>query len=206
MSRTPQVEQVIRAVRSMLMIVILTFGSVYLIGGRIFPPHGNPLVYSLAMSWLISMTIAFASSAIFFRVNPTLFSLARWEKQGEIYDRAGLRAFQWVLLHSPLGWINPKLHLGASRAHCDRLLREMNSSESVHWLTFLVSVMLAISCFLHDRAVYGYLLLLVRIPFDLFPIMLQRRNRGRVRRVLERMAHRIQKGATPRGQITLRSE
>jgi hypothetical protein len=39
--------------------------------------------------------------------------------------------------------------------------------------------------------VYGYALLLVRIPFDLFPIMLQRRNRGRVRRVLERLAHTI---------------
>jgi hypothetical protein len=67
----------------------------------------------------------------------------------------------------------------------------MNSSESVHWLTCLVSVILAISYLLHDHAVYGYALLLVRIPFDLFPIMLQRRNRGRVRRVLERLAHTI---------------
>lgn len=191
MSRTPQDEQVIRAVRSVLMIVILTSGSVYLIGGRAFPPHGNPLVYSLAMSWLISMTIAVVSSAIFFRVNPKLFSLADWEKQGEIYDRAGLRAFRWMLFHSPLGWINANFHLRASRADCDRLLREMNSSEAVHWLTCLVSVMLAIWCFLHDHAVYGDVMLLVRIPFDLFPIMLQRRNRGRVRRVMERPAHTI---------------
>ncbi|MGA8089708.1 MAG: hypothetical protein WCA10_20720 [Terracidiphilus sp.] len=191
MSRTPQDEQVIRTVRSVLMIVILTSGSVYLIGGRAFPPHGNPLVYSLAMSWLISMTIAVVSSAIFFRVNPKLFSLADWEKQGEIYDRAGLRAFRWMLFHSPLGWINANFHLRASRADCDRLLREMNSSEAVHWLTCLVSVMLAIWCFLHDHAVYGDVMLLVRIPFDLFPIMLQRRNRGRVRRVMERPAHTI---------------
>jgi len=191
MRRTPQDEQVLRAVRSVLMLVILTFGSVCLIGGRAFPPHGNPLVYSLAMSWLISMTIAFVSSPIFFRLNPALFSLAPWEKQGEIYDRAGLRAFRWVLFHSPLGWINPNFHLRASRADCDRLLRETNSSEAVHWLTFLVSAILAISYFLHDHAVYGYVMLLVRIPFDLFPIMLQRRNRGRVRRVLKRPAHTI---------------
>jgi len=173
------------------MIVILTGGSVYLIGGRAFPPHGNPLVYSLAMSWLISMTIAAVSSAIFFRVNPKLFSLADWEKQGEIYDRAGLRVFRWALFHSPLGWINANFHLRASRADCDRLLRETNSSEAVHWLTCLVSVMLAISFLLHDHVVYGYVMLLVRIPFDLFPIMLQRRNRGRVRRVLERPAHTV---------------
>jgi hypothetical protein len=75
--------------------------------------------------------------------------------------------------------------LRASRADCDRLLRELNSSEGVHWLTCIVSGMLAIS-FLHDHAAYGYVMLLVRIPFDLFPIMLQRWIRGRVSRVLER--------------------
>jgi amino acid transporter len=191
MSRTPQAEQAIRVMRSVLMIAILTAGSAYSIHGRAFPPHGNPLVYSLAISWLICITIAVVSSAIFFRVNPTLFSLAHWEKQGEIYDRADVRAFRWVVFHSPLGWINPNFHLRASRADCDRLLRELNSSEAVHWLTFVVSVMLAISYLLHDHAVYGYVMLLIRIPFDLYPIMLQRWNRGRVWRVLERPAHAI---------------
>jgi hypothetical protein len=186
MSRTLQEEQGIRVMRSLLMIVILTSGSVYSIDGRAFPPHGNPLVYSLAISWLVSLTIAVVSSAIFFRVNPTLFSLAHWEKQGEIYERAGIRAFRWVLFHSPLGWINANFHLRAGRADCDRLLREMNSSEAVHWLTCVVTVMLAISYLRHDRAVYGCVMLLVRIPFDLYPIMLQRWNRGRVWRVLER--------------------
>jgi hypothetical protein len=189
--RTPQAEQGIRALRSVLMIVILTAGSTYSIHGRAFPPHGNPLLYSLAMSWLISLTIAVVSSAIFFRVNPTLFSLARWEKQGEIYDRADIRAFRWVLFHSPLGWINPNFYLRVSRADCNRLLRELNSSEGVHWLTCVASVMLAISYLRHDHAVYGYAMLLVRIPFDLYPIMLQRWNRGRVWRVLERPAHTI---------------
>ena len=129
--------------------------------------------------------------AILSRVNPTLFSLAHWEKQGKIYDRAGIRAFRWMLFHSPLGWINANFHLRASRADCERLLREMNSSEGVHWLTCVVSVMLAILYLRHDRAVYGYVMLLVRIPYDLYPIMLQRWNRGRVWRVLERPAHTI---------------
>jgi len=179
------------------MIVILTSGSICSIHGRAFPPHGNPLVYSLAISWLISITIAFVSSAIFFRVKPALFSLANWEKQGEIYNRAGIRTFRWVLFHSPLGWINPNFHLRAGRVDCDRLLRELNSSEAVHWLTCLGSVTLAISYLRHDHAVYGYVMLLVRIPFDLYPIMLQRRNRGRIRRVLARPAHKIQQAAFP---------
>jgi len=109
----------------------------------------------------------------------------------EIYDRAGIRAFRWVLFHSPLGWINGNFHLRASRAGCERLLREINSAEAIHWLNFVVLVMLAISYLLHDHAVYGYVMLLVRIPFDLYPIMLQRWNRGRVLRVLGRPAHSL---------------
>lgn len=46
--------------------------------------------------------------------------------------------------------------------------------------------MLAVLYLVDDYAVYGYVMLLVRIPFDLYPIMLQRWNRGRVRRVLRR--------------------
>jgi hypothetical protein len=185
MSRTPQEKQAIRVVRSVSMIVILTYASVYSIGGRAFPAHGNPLAYSLAISWLVSLTMALVSSAIFFRVNPRLFSLAEWEQQGEIYDRVGVQAFRWVLFHSPLGWINPNYYLTVS-ADCDRLLRETNSGEGVHWLTCFVTVMLAISYLLHEHAVYGYVMLLIRIPFDLYPIMLQRWNRGRVSRVLKR--------------------
>ena len=199
MNKAPQNEQVFHAMRSVLMLVILTFGSIYSIQGRVFPPHGNPLVYCIAMSWLISMIIAIVSSAILFRVNPKLFSLAHWENQGEIYERAGIRVFRRLLLHSPLGWINANFHLRTSRTDCRRLLREMNSSEGVHWLTCVVSVVLAISYLLHHHVVYGYVMLLVRVPFDLYPIMLQRWNRGRVWRALKRPAHteRILTSAVP---------
>lgn len=188
MSRTPQEEQALRGMRSVLVMVIFTFGSVYSVRGGAFPPTGNPLAYSLGLSWLIAMTFAVMTSAIFSKANPTRFSPAYWEKHGEIYERAGIRAFRWMLLHSPLGWINPNFPSRARRADCDRLLREMNTAEAVHWLTFVVTVTLAIRYLRHDHAVYGYAMLLVRIPFDLYPIMLQRWNRERVWRLLKRAA------------------
>jgi hypothetical protein len=190
MSRNPQDEQALRAmrrgIRSILLISIFTVGGLFFNRRGFYPPHGNPLIYAIAMSWLISISIAIVSSAILVRVNPKWFSLARWEKDGDVYDRASIRAFRWILLHSPLGWINPNLHLSASRTDCERLLREMNSGEGVHWLTCIGSAVLAISCLVGGYAVYGYAMLVVRIPFDLYPIMLQRWNRGRVYRVLSR--------------------
>lgn len=165
--------------------VLFTIGALYFNRHGLYPPHGSPLVYAIAMSWLIAICVALLTGAIF-KMNDKLFSLARWEKEGEVYDRTGVRAFRWVLLHSPLGWINPNLHLGAGRTDCERLLREMNVSEGVHWLTCFLSSILAIACLVGGYAVYGYVMLLVRIPFDLYPIMLHRRNRGRVCRVLSR--------------------
>ena len=187
MTGTPQREQHNRRViRTLVLIAILTSCSLYLIGRDFFPPHGHPLLYTLAMSWLIAAAAALGSSGIFFRLDPRLFSLAHWEKAGAIYDRTSIRAFRWVLLRSPLGWINPNMHLSAGRTDCDRLLREINTAEGVHWLAGLVSVLVAIAYLVDDYAVYGYSLLLVNIPINLYPILLQRWNRGRVRRVLSR--------------------
>jgi Glycosyl-4,4'-diaponeurosporenoate acyltransferase len=173
------------AMRSIMVIGIFTAGALYSTDLKFYPPHGSPLTYAIAVSWLIAVTGALLTSAIF-KVSPKLFYLGRWEREGEVYDRPSVRTFRWVLLHSPFAWINPRLHLSASRADCERLLREMNASEGVHWLTCFLSSILAISYLVRGYTVYGYVMLLVRIPFDLYPIMLQRRNRGRVYRVLSR--------------------
>lgn len=189
MSRNPKDEHklraALRALRSTLLIAIFTFAAVYF-NRRGFYPHGNPLIFAIAISWLIAITVAMPSSIIFLKMNLKLFSLARWENEGKIYDRTSVRAFRWVLLHSPLGWINPNLHLGPRRSDCERLLREMNVSEGVHWLSCFLSSILAIACIVRGYTVYGYVILLLRVPFDLYPIMLHRRNRGRVYRVLSR--------------------
>ena len=74
--------------------------------------------------------------------------------------------------------------LAHGRSDCERLLREMNTSEGVHWLTIAICVSLVIGYLLDDAPVYGCAMLLVRIPFDLYPILLQRWNRGRVCRGL----------------------
>jgi hypothetical protein len=191
MSTKPQTEHGLRVMRSVLLMVIFTLGSVYLIIGAPFP-HGNPFLYALALSWLVAITSVFATAPIWAKL--TSFSLALWEKEGEIYGRAGARAFQWVLRHSPLGWINPNLHLSDCRTDCERLLRDMSNAEGVHWTTFAACVVLGIRYIVGDYAVYGYALLLVRIPFDLYPIMLMRWNRGRICRVLKRQ--QIRSGVT----------
>ncbi len=186
MSQAPQDKQSFRVRRSLWLIVILTVGSLYALEGELFPPHGNSLLYALALTWLVTIAVGLGTGFIFAGADPALFSLAPWEKDGEIYERAGIRTFRWTLLHSGLGWINPNFHVRHSCADWERLLRETHNSEGVHWLAGAVQVLLAVGFLIDGNARYGYVMLLVRIPFDVYPIMLQRWNRGRVYRVLRR--------------------
>jgi hypothetical protein len=72
------------------------------------------------------------------RMDPKRFRLARWERQGRIYDVAGVAAVCWLLRHTSLGWLNPWLKLTSSRSGLDRLLREMNYAEGAHLIGGLV--------------------------------------------------------------------
>ena len=168
-----------RAGRTLLLVGVTLFGSLYILDWDVDPPRGNPLVYAAATSWIFTLPVAMGSGASFRNLSHDRFSLARWERHGAIYDRVGVQGFQWVLLHSPLGWFNPNMYL-SGRHDCDRLLREMNAAEGVHWLTGLLSVALAIWLFTGGHAAYGYGMLVINVPFNVYPIMLQRRNRGRV--------------------------
>jgi hypothetical protein len=186
MSRAPRDEQTFRVQRSLWLIAILTVGSLYALGGELFPPHGNSLLYAPALTWLVTIAVGLGTGFIFAGADPALFSLAPWEKDGEIYERAGLRAFRWTMLRSGLGWINPNFHMRHSRADWERLVRETHNSEGVHWLAGAILVVLAVWFLIGGYAMHGYVMLLVRVPFDVYPIMLQRWNRGRVYRVLRR--------------------
>jgi hypothetical protein len=181
-SRKQQREAGARVARTLVLLVILTTGSLYIVDGDVLPPHGNPLVFAAAVSWLVAFFFAFVSSTFFKSVSPASFALAARERDGGVYDRGGLRTFRWLLLHSPFGWINPNLYLN-SRTDCHRLLREMNAAEGVHWLAGLLQVALAIWFFVDGHAPYGYSMLVINVPFNVYPIMLQRWNRGRLWRL-----------------------
>jgi hypothetical protein len=173
------------ALRSVVLIVLFTIGALYFNRRGFYPPHGQPLVYALTISWLVAITTAMLISGKF-KASPRLFTLARWENEGQVYDRTDIDIFRSVLLHSPLGWINASLHLDAGRSDSARLLKELNASEGVHWLTLILCSIVGISCLVGSYTVHGYVMLLIRVPFDLYPIMLQRRTRGRLCRVLRR--------------------
>jgi hypothetical protein len=69
MNRAPQDKQSFRVQRSLWLISILTVGSLYAIRGEILAPLGNPLLYALALTWLVTIAVGLGTGFIFAGAN-----------------------------------------------------------------------------------------------------------------------------------------
>jgi hypothetical protein len=153
------------------------------LGLTVSQPDRYPLVFAFSLTWLIMAVVAAVTSKIFVRLDPKQFRLARWEREGRVYDRVGLGVVRWVLRHTPLGWLNPNIKVRSGWSDMDRLLRDMNAVEGVHLLAAGISLAVAALYILTGQAAVGIWLVVFTILFNVYPVMLQRWNRGRILRL-----------------------
>lgn len=143
-------------------------------------PERHPFAFAIAVAWLISAYSGALTSELFFRQAPDEYRFWQWEHNGRIYQRMGLAVFRWVLLHTPLQRLNPNVRLKSGRSDFDRLLRSQRAAEGSHTIACVITLALAGWYSLTGRVVVAFWLFVINIPLNLYPIMLQRWNRGRV--------------------------
>jgi hypothetical protein len=68
-----------------------------------------------------------------------------WEHQGRVYEWVGIHRFKWLLLHTLFGWLEPIVR---QPGDLDRLLRELNKAEGVHWVGGGAALIFAVGFFL----------------------------------------------------------
>ena len=157
----------------------------------VMQPDRHPLIFAFSLTWLIMAFVTAITSRIFVRLDPKRFRLAGWEREGGAYDRVGLGAVRWVLQHTPLGWLNPNIKVRSGRSDMDRLLRDMNAVEGVHILAAGMSLAAAAIYILAGQAAVGIWLVIFTVLFNVYPVMLQRWNRGRILRLQRIMLMRL---------------
>lgn len=156
----------------------------------VLQPDRHPLIFAFSLTWLIMAFVAAVTGRIFVRLDPEWFRLAYWEREGRIYDRVGLGAVRWVLRYTPLGWLNPNIKVRSGGPDMDRLLRDMNAVEGVHILAAGMSLAVAAFFTLAGQVVIGVWLVAFTTLFNVYPVMLQRWNRGRIVRLQRIMLKR----------------
>jgi hypothetical protein len=153
-------------------------------------PDSHPVVFTASVTWFLGLFAGMLTRGSFLRMDPRRFGLSRWERGGRIYDRVGIGGFGWLLHHTPLGWLDPFLQVRSGRGDMDRLLRELSFAEGSHLVQGVVSLSLAVAFLAGGHAVVALTFVVLSVPLHIYPIMLQRRSRGRVLRVMERDARR----------------
>ena len=162
---------------------LLLIGSGGVFTVTVSEPDRHPLLLALSLSWLIAFFASAFTAKLFLRMNPMRHRFMRWEREGRAYERMGIGAFRLVVLHTPLGWLNP---LVKGSFDLDRLLRVLSMAEDVHWVGGGIALVCAAWYFLAGYASVGIWLVLASVPLHLYAVMLQRWNRGRVWRVQRR--------------------
>jgi hypothetical protein len=150
----------------------------------------HPVVFTVSSTWFLGLLAGMLTRRTFLSMDPRVFALARWERDGRIYERVGVGASGWLLRHTPLGWVDPFLKVRAGSSDMDRLLRELSFAEGTHLIQGAASLSLAVAFLASGHAPVGLACMILSVPFHVYPIMLQRRSRGRVLRVIARGARR----------------
>lgn len=142
-------------------------------------PDQHPVILALALAWLIAIFASAFTGKPFLRMNPRRFELGRWERDGLVYRWCGLDAFRWLVTETPLAWFDAG-EGNLRPSNVGGLLRKLNAAEGVHWVGGAVTLVVAVGYTLADHALAGSYLALLCVPLHLYPVMLQRRNRGRI--------------------------
>src|SRR6185436_5983090 len=171
-----------------LMLVSLTFSAISVVGliTASWQPDSHPRLFAFSLSWAINVVVFESTRHYWFGADPKRFHFACWEREGRIYRWAGVDAFRWLLLRTPLSWLSPALKLAPHRSGMEHLLRHLNCAEGVHRVGGVVTFGVACGFIVVGHAVVGLYIALLALLLHAYPVMLQRRNRGRVLRMVDR--------------------
>lgn len=158
-----------------------------------FDPLHTILIDILA--WMVfQLSIGFLSSRIplsWLDPNQWLFQTFSWEKDGEIYEQLfHVRAWKHLIPNGSAlyrGAFSIKNLPTNDPAYLERWLKESVRAEICHWVMMLPSVFF----FLWNNVALGWAMVAYAVLNNLVPIILQRYNRPRMRKLLGEMERKI---------------
>lgn len=135
-------------------------------------------------------------SALVLRLPAGYYHLRSFEKDPRFYERQGIRWFQKLMRTPVFGICNLDIPRSFRKRDFVSLEREMRFAETGHALAFLFVlgvIVFALAKGWWDAVAY---LTVWNLLVNVCPVLLQRYNRGRLRCLAERAAHRVNAEAT----------
>lgn len=130
-----------------------------------------PMVWTGTMSRLVQV-----------RLPDRYHSLRDFERDGRVYERAGVRWAKEALRRGPLAVFNPDLHLPTDRstARLEQLAQRMRDAEASHAVLFVATLPFVVYAAARGWWSAAVLTLVFDVLMNGYPAMLQRYNRARL--------------------------
>jgi Glycosyl-4,4'-diaponeurosporenoate acyltransferase len=144
------------------------------------------VVLAAITHWGSGMLIILLAGPMRLSLPDSWHRLRQCETSGTLYKHLGVPAYKKALLHSPLN--NPWLRF-EGRSGLAKLSQNTRNTELGHGLLFLISIPVIAFCFRIGQPGLGVWMILFNIPWNIYPVLVQRYNRSRLQRL--RARHRL---------------
>ena len=144
--------------------------------------------FALFLNWMVMSWWAILGGTLKWSLplSPHYFNIRGWESTGRVYRLLGIGLFKRLLVRGPLAALNPAIRSQGGRRSLSELTEKMCEAEAGHVLIFVVMLLFVFSAALQGWWGSVFWLLLFNMLLNLYPIMLQRYNRARIERILQR--------------------
>lgn len=168
---------------SLLLVVALAFLSIR---------RGNAFLLAALANLAV---VGWSSFVLPLRGLPRLeryFELRAWERSGRLYHALGVPLFRALVRRGPLSLFNRALPAAWHAGDSARIESESRAAEAGHGVAFGMVVALALVSWARGDPARAAWLVVLDIPMNLYPVLLQRDHRLRLAEHLRR--HDLERG------------
>jgi hypothetical protein len=167
---------------------VVTVAAVYMIVWFLETLGFRSPLFAFLINWFAMCWVGVVGPPVHLLFPASYYDIKAFERTGRVYERLGIRLFKRLVDRGPLRVFSPTLRLpeGGSGPALRRLEHEMRKSEAAH--AFLFALMLPLVGY---AALRGWLdaagwILAFNGAINAYPLMLQRYNRNRLAKLLQR--------------------
>jgi len=142
--------------------------------------------FALLLNWLAMSWVAIAGQAVHFSLPHGYYSIKRFERTGQIYERLGVRLFKRLVRRGPLTLLSPTLRFPKDRttAALRHLEYEMRKAETGHVYIFVLMLLCtSLALLMQWFDAVGWMLA-CSVIINGYPVMLQRYNRIKLQELI----------------------
>lgn len=140
--------------------------------------------FALLIVWLPMTWLGLVSREVQPRLPERYHALRRFEFDGRLYERLGVRIVKQLLRRGPLAVFNPDLHLPAEQtpANLARLDQRMRDAEASHAILLGLTLAVVVNAACRGWWAAAGWTLLFDVLINGYPVILQRYNRALLKR------------------------